>query len=126
MICVRVRNGFLDFVNAGHPPGILSTVETTAALLKATGPIISPVLNSSWEQHTIQVNRKSDRLVLFTDAIIEAESESGQYGLKRLVEEVGRCRIHGKALSEQILQSIRQFAVGRPMNDDLTLVIADL
>jgi sigma-B regulation protein RsbU (phosphoserine phosphatase) len=126
LICARVRNGSLDFVNAGHPPGILSTLETTAALLKATGPIISPVLNSSWEQHTIQVNRRSDRIVLFTDAIIEAESDSGEYGINRLIEEVGKRPIDGKALSEQILQSVRQFAVGRPIKDDLTLVIADL
>src|SRR5262244_2210502 len=88
--CARVRNGSLDFVNAGHPPGILSTVDRTAALLEATGPIISPALDSSWEQHTIQVNRSMDRVVLFTDAIIEAEAESEEYGLDRLLEEVGR------------------------------------
>jgi phosphoserine phosphatase RsbU/P len=126
LICARVRNGSLDFVNAGHPPGILSTPETSAALLNATGPIISPVLSPSWEQHTIQVKRRTDRIVLFTDAIIEAESESGEYGLDRLVEEVGKRPIHGKTLSEQILQSVRQFAVGRPLKDDMTLIIADL
>ena len=126
LICARVRNGSLDFVNAGHPPGILSTLETTAASLKATGPIISPALNVSWEQHTIQVKRRSDRIVLFTDAIIEAESESGEYGLDRLVEEISKRPMHGDALSQQILQSVRQFAVGRPISDDLTLVVADL
>jgi sigma-B regulation protein RsbU (phosphoserine phosphatase) len=126
LICARVRNGSLDFVNAGHPPGILSTVETSAALLKATGPIISPLLDASWEQHTIGVNRSVDRVVLFTDAIIEAESESGEYGLDRLVEEVGKRPIDGKTLSEQILQSVREFTIGRPAKDDLTLVVADL
>jgi len=126
LICARVRNGSLDFVNAGHPPGILSTLETAAALLKATGPIISPVLDPSWEQHTIRVNRDVDRVVLFTDAIIEAESESGEYGLNRLVEEVGKRPIDGKTLSEQILQSVREFTTGRPAKDDLTLLVADL
>ena len=125
LICARVRNGSLDFVNAGHPPGILSNLKTTA-LLEATGPIISPALKCSWEQHVIQVKPGSDRIVLFTDAIIEAESESGEYGLDRLVEEVSKRPIEGKALSEQILESVRQFAVGRPIKDDLTLVIADL
>jgi len=126
LICTRIQNGSLDFVNAGHPPGILSTLESSRALLKATGPIISPALRTSWEQHTVRVSRRSDRIVLFTDAIIEAESESGDYGLDRLVEEVGKRPLHGKTLSDQILQSVRHFTVGRPLKDDLTLIIADL
>jgi phosphoserine phosphatase RsbU/P len=126
LICTRVRNGSLDFVNAGHPPGILSNPETTAALLEATGPIISPALSCSWGQSTMQVKRGCDRIVLFTDAIIEAESESGEYGLDRLVKEVCKSPTDGNALSEQILESVRQFTAGRPIKDDLTLVIADL
>jgi phosphoserine phosphatase RsbU/P len=126
LICARVRNGSLDFVNAGHPPGILSTPETPAALLKATGPIISPALEFACEQHTIPIKRRSDRIVMYTDAIIEAESEAGEYGLDRLLEQVSKRPIRGNALSEQILRSVRQFAVGRPIEDDLTLVIADL
>jgi sigma-B regulation protein RsbU (phosphoserine phosphatase) len=126
LICARVRNGLLDFVNAGHPPGILSNGGTAATLLESTGPIISPALNFSWEQRTIRVTRGSDRLVLFTDAIIEVEAESGEYGVDRLVEAVRKGPMDGKALSEQILESVRQFTVGQPINDDLTLVIADL
>ena len=126
LICARVRNGSMDFVNAGHPPGILSNLETAAALLEATRPIISPALHCSWERCTIQVNRGSDRIVLFTDAVIEAESPAGEYGLDRLVEEVNKRPIHGNTLSEQILESVRRFTVGRPIKDDLTLLIADL
>jgi phosphoserine phosphatase RsbU/P len=126
LICVRVRNGSLDFVNAGHPPGIVSKLEAAPALLEATGPIISPALTCSWEQNTIEVKRGSDRIVLFTDAIIEAESESGEYGLDRLVMEVSKSPIDGSVLLEQILESIRRFTVGRPLQDDMTLVIANL
>jgi phosphoserine phosphatase RsbU/P len=126
LICTRVRNGSLDFVNAGHPPGIVWNLERAAALLEATGPIISPALSGSWEQHTIQVKRGCDRILLFTDAIIEAESESGDYGLNRLVKEVCKSPMDGNALSEQVLESVRQFTAGRPIKDDLTLVIADL
>lgn len=126
LICVRVRNGSMEFVNAGHPPGILSSGKTQPALLEATGPIISPALKFSWEQKVMQVKRGSDRLVLFTDALIEAESDLGAYGLDRLVEEVSKRPIEGVVLSEQIFQSIRIFAGSRRINDDLTLVIADL
>jgi phosphoserine phosphatase RsbU/P len=126
MICARVRNGFLDFVNAGHPPGILLTLEAPAALLKATCPIISPALEFPCEQYTIPVKRGTDRIVMYTDGLIEAESEKGEYGLDRLVEEVSKRPIRGNTLADQILQSVRQFTVGRPIKDDLTVVIADL
>jgi len=43
-----------------------------------------------------------------------------------LVEEVSKRPIHGNTLADQILQSVRQFMVGRPIKDDLTVVIADL
>jgi sigma-B regulation protein RsbU (phosphoserine phosphatase) len=126
LICARVRNECLDFVNAGHPPGILLNVKTPAALLEGTGPIISPALDGSWEQSKVSVQRGSDRMVLFTDGLIEAESESGQFGLARLVEEVGKTTIDGNALSERILERLRQFAAGQSLKDDLTLVVADL
>jgi hypothetical protein len=57
---------------------------------------------------------------------MEVESESGAYGLDRLVEEVTASPIDGDALSHKVLQSVEQFAAGRPIMDDLTLVIADL
>jgi sigma-B regulation protein RsbU (phosphoserine phosphatase) len=126
LICARVRNGSLDFVNAGHPPGILLNAATGVVLLESTGPIISPALISSWEQRTIRVERGCDRIVLFSDAVIEAEGESGQYGLDRLVTEVQKGPMDGKRLSEQVLESVRQFMAHRPISDDLTLVVADL
>ena len=126
LICTRIRDGCMDYVNAGHPPGILLTRESCAASLRATGPIISPVLEFSSEQHTIQIERGVDRLVMYTDGIIEAESDSGEFGLNRLVEEVSKRPANRNLLSEQILRSVRQFVVGRPMKDDLTLVVADL
>jgi phosphoserine phosphatase RsbU/P len=126
LICARLRDGSLEYVNAGHPSGILASPGDAVVLLEATGSIISPALVCSWEQRTMRVRRGSDRLVLFTDAIIEAENESGEYGLDRLVEKVTGSEIEGDALSQKILQSVHEFAAGRPIADDLTLVIADL
>jgi phosphoserine phosphatase RsbU/P len=126
LICARVRKGQLDFVNAGHPPGILSSVDAARPVLEPTGPIISPALKCSWEQRSIQVTPGSDRLVLYSDAIIEMESESGEYGIARLLAEVHKRPGEGKALADQILNSIMKFAEGRPIRDDVTIVIADL
>jgi sigma-B regulation protein RsbU (phosphoserine phosphatase) len=125
LICARVQDTGLDFVNAGHPPGILAS-SSCATLLEPTGPLVSPALVCSWEQRSIPVNRGSDRLVLFTDALLEAESDSGEYGLDRLLEQVRIRPIEAMALSQRILESVRQFAAAKPIEDDLTLVIADL
>jgi sigma-B regulation protein RsbU (phosphoserine phosphatase) len=125
LICARVQNGSLDFVNAGHPEGILASPGNSVTLLEPTGLLISPALKGTWQQRTIKVNHGSDRLVLFTDGIIEAESESEDFGLDRLIEEVSKGPIDGGALSEQIVERVRHFAAGCP-KDDLTLVVADL
>jgi serine phosphatase RsbU (regulator of sigma subunit) len=88
--------------------------------------MISPAFSSfSWEQHTIPIQNRN-RIVLFTDGIIETESESGMYGLERLVEQVTDNSVQGSVLSEQIVQGVHQFAAGRPIHDDLTLLVADL
>jgi sigma-B regulation protein RsbU (phosphoserine phosphatase) len=126
LICVRVRKGLLEFVNAGHPPGILRRLNTSAVLLPATGPLISPAFSGfSWEQHTVPIQKK-DRIVLFTDGVIETESESGMYGLERLIGHVIQDAVPGDVLLDDILESARHFAAGRPIHDDLTLVAADL
>src|SRR5262249_15614568 len=88
LICARIGKGRVEFVNAGHPPGILVKHEGATALLEATGPIISPAFsNSSWESHTISIRGKA-RVLLFTDGIVETESDAGDYGLERLVRHV--------------------------------------
>jgi sigma-B regulation protein RsbU (phosphoserine phosphatase) len=125
LICARIRNGILDYVNAGHPQGILSSPGSPPVLLEPTGLLISPALKCTWQQSTMKVNHGSDRLVLFTDGIIEAESELEDYGLDRLIEEVSKHPIDGRLLSEQLVEHVRRFATGCP-NDDLTLLVADL
>jgi len=126
LICVRIGKGMVEYVNAGHPAGILVKYESSTALLEATGPIISPaLLKSSWQTHTIPVPGKA-RLLLFSDGIIEAESDAGYYGFDRLIRQVSENTGGGDDLLDDILRNVRQFAAGRRIQDDLTLVAADV
>lgn len=126
LICARVQDSHIDYVNAGHPTGILTNDTATPVLLESTGPLISTALRCSWEQCTVTVRRGASRLILFTDGIIEAEAESIPYGLGRLLQEVILGPEDSNALSERILQSVRRHAGDRPIEDDLTLLVADL
>src|SRR5262249_32869550 len=108
------------------PPGILRRTSNSRVLLAATGPLISPAFSGLlWEQHSIPVQRK-DRIVLFTDGVIETESESGMYGLERLIDHRVNNNVPADVLLDGIVQSVYQFAAGRPIHDDLTLVAAEL
>ena len=94
--------------------------------MEATGPLISPAfLDFSWKQETLRF-RHQDRLLLFTDGIEDVGGEQGVFGLGRIVEEVTRNRGSGVCLLDQILTSVREFTGGRLIQDDLTLLTADL
>ena len=126
LFCARIRDGWLEYVNAGHPPGILVRSGLPPVLLHSTAPILSPALVCSPSQRTVEVSRGSDRLVLFTDAILEVESELGDYGLDRLVDVVTGGARDGEGLCCKVLESLQEFAAGRPIMDDVTLLVADL
>jgi phosphoserine phosphatase RsbU/P len=128
LVCVRISTvrSLLEYVNAGHPPGILWGTDRGAVLMEATGPLISPaLLNSSWKQETLRF-RSQDRLLLFTDGIEDVGGEGGFFGLRRIVQEVTKHPGDGVRLLDQLLNSVREFTAGRRIQDDLTLLTADL
>lgn len=128
VLCVRSSSagGILEYVNAGHPPGILWRTGCLPTLLEATGPLISPAFpKSSWVQETLATEHQ-DRLLLFTDGIPETEGDQGFLGLDRLVREVQNDQREGPELLDQILRSAREFSGGRRLQDDLTLLTANL
>ena len=126
LICARVMQSgpLLEYVNAGHPPGILWRKGCMPVLLESTGPLISPAFpDSSWNQETLRPERE-DRLLLFTDGIAEAGGEQGLYGLERIMDEMKRSQPHGSDLLDHILEAVKRFSGGRPIHDDLTLMTA--
>jgi phosphoserine phosphatase RsbU/P len=128
LICVRISacQTLLEYVNAGHPPGILWGPDREPALMEATGPLISPALpNSSWKQETLRFCPE-DRILLFTDGIEDVGGDRGFFGLAGIVQEVTQNPKGGAPLLDQILSAVRKFSGGRRIQDDLTLLTADL
>jgi len=130
--CARIhsRSGTLEYVSAGHPPGLLLRSEGALALLESSAPLIHPLLPDwHWEQRVVPIHR-GDRLFLYTDGLIEAMSSSGEeFGLERLQHAVGRCGERqdgneGGAFLSAIRRELRSFTEGRPLGDDLTLLVA--
>jgi sigma-B regulation protein RsbU (phosphoserine phosphatase) len=67
----------------------------------------------------------ADSLFLFTDGSSEARDASGgEYGVDRLAKLVGYQRtLAPEALAAACLKELRNFSLGAPKVDDLTLLI---
>jgi sigma-B regulation protein RsbU (phosphoserine phosphatase) len=127
LICARlsVSNLVLEYVNAGHPPGILWGKHPALTFLEATGPLISPAFPSfSWVQKTLRLE-EDHHLLLYTDGVEEVGGETGFFGLERIVEGVAKNPDGGITLLDEILRSVREFSGGRRLQDDLTLITAN-
>ena len=138
-ILVRNRNshfvtlllGYIDqatrifhFASAGHPAWHLSAAGKTSQL-PGTGLPLGIQSGASWETHKTQPLGVGDFLLIMTDGITEATSESGElFGNQRLIEFV---RSHKEESAEEIVKLLHehlgQFSSGKPQLDDMTMVI---
>lgn len=128
VFCARVSSEepLLEYVNAGHPPGLLWGRRRDTTSLDSTGPMISPAWpNPRWERNSVTLS-DGDRLLLYTDGVTETHGEHGLFGVERIVEETRRSPQGGGGLLESILRAQREFSAGRPLQDDVTLLTVGL
>lgn len=115
----------LTYVNAGHPPGLLWNPRDGFRELAASAfPIgVMPEVEYVSRELTLIT---SDRLVLVTDGLLEAFAPTGElFGTDRLKQLiVNHATATPSELLNTILIAVRAFAGDRPLQDDLTLLVA--
>jgi sigma-B regulation protein RsbU (phosphoserine phosphatase) len=69
-----------------------------------------------------------DRLVLYTDGLVERTDPAGtEYGTRRLQRALrARAALGAAEMLDAILDDVSAYAAGRPADDDVTLVVAEL
>jgi len=126
--------GFLDaegqvlhYVNAGHPPPLLMRARVDGAdseWLAEGGTVVGLLPGMPYAAGTARL-APGDRLVVFSDGLSEAaDDEDREFGSEGILAAVraGRGR-SSAAAAEDVLQAVRTFAGGRPLADDLTLLV---
>jgi sigma-B regulation protein RsbU (phosphoserine phosphatase) len=113
-------DGAVELVNAGHCAPIVARTNGGMELIESHGPIVGLAPGPRWRPETVDL-APGDRLVLYTDGLVEAEDETGEpFGLDRLV---ALLRINPPETPlETFLSDARRFSGGR-QTDDVTLFV---
>jgi serine phosphatase RsbU (regulator of sigma subunit)/pSer/pThr/pTyr-binding forkhead associated (FHA) protein len=120
---IDLAKGHLMVASAGHPLPLVrsATGEVTEIGKTGDGPLGLDE-NAQFTQHEYEID-KGDRVVLFTDGVIEALNRADElYGDPRLNEAVRRPAADAEVVVLQITADVRAFADGRAQSDDITVV----
>ncbi len=120
------KNTF-TYVNAGHNPPYLLKNDAQgvkATELTKTGTLLGIFGENTWESKTLQIDL-GDVLVLYTDGITEAQTNSGSfYGSDRLIRTlVNQFNPSAEQYRNAILENVQAFTGNAPRLDDITLVV---
>ena len=113
----------LTFVNAGHNPPLVVSADGSVRRLATGGMVLGVFEEADFEQERIRLE-PGDRIVMFTDGIVEAENPAGDdFGDSRLTDVIVRRRAaSATTLVDGIFEQVTRFAAG-PLQDDATVVV---
>jgi sigma-B regulation protein RsbU (phosphoserine phosphatase) len=114
--------GRLRYVNCGHPEPILARADGTVARLDPTGTVVGAFPEAAFGAGSAEL-RAGDVLVVFSDGVIEAPVDGGEYGDGGLVRRVMECRAEGAGgVIQRILDDVMPDD-GQDQYDDITLMV---
>lgn len=118
------RDGTLDYINAGHLPGLLVNGSGSTRRLESGAIPIGVFPDTRFTAGRIRFEA-GDLLVVFTDGLTEARN-SGQeeFGMDRLIATLVKHKDNPvTGLPEAILEEVASFTAGAVPDDDITLLV---
>ncbi|KAA3612005.1 MAG: hypothetical protein D8M58_19860 [Calditrichaeota bacterium] len=129
---VDLKSGRITFVRAGHnnPYYLNAGGEVNELNMKGIGIGLtkdSTIFKNSLEKHELVLN-ENDKLVLYTDGLIEAtrviNNAEEQYGEEKLIQKLSTYKNKNASfIINDLTSDVEKFFSGQPKNDDLTLLV---
>ena len=115
----------MTYVNAGHPPALVRRGEEVIELCPTAQPV------GFFDAMDIEVKtfmfRAGDRLLLYTDGIIEAANLPGElFGMDRLKQELLSDNSNHMTFLDTLFVALERFGIPDPPVDDCTALIVDI
>ena len=126
VVVADLERNELRYASAGHPAGIVRTVDGTKILFlgeEGPGPGLGLFGDAEYETHRVALD-EIRHLLLFTDGIYEVENRSGEAFLQdRLVQVVEDARDGGlEEMLDSVLERVLSFAGSQQFDDDVCLL----
>ncbi len=111
------------YVSAGHPPPLQIRSDGTTLLGLTTGLPIGVFPEATFEEAVMQLDSR-DRVVLYTDGILEAEnSQEEEFGQDRLVRTLrDHCQESVQTELDSVVDEVRRWTGKSSLADDVSLL----
>lgn len=120
------NSGLLSYCSGGHPPALIAGRDGRVEILEASSLIVGAFPDAEYEESQATI-RKGDRLVFYTDGVIEAKGPGSElFGLQRLIDLVKpSASLSPDDVTTLILSRINDFTSGA-LSDDIAIMIVAL
>ena len=117
----------LNYSIGGHPPPILVEAKGGLRFLETSCPGLLMVPKFKFTQHELKLH-KGDRIVIYTDGLVEARSESSElFGDERLAEILAASTgFELMAIVDEIELRLAEFRGRAQVTDDISLIVAEM
>lgn len=115
-------DGTMQIANAGHCPPLILRADGTIEEIGSTGPPVGILPVARWCSTRTRLG-KGDTLLLYSDGLIESQSESCQEFTLGKVRDLLTNRPHpsARALTQYLRDAVHEHSLGK-RDDDLTLL----
>jgi len=128
---IDIANGRVLYANAGHPPPLLwRSSKKELSRFPLGGTILGPFPELVYENATLDLE-EDDRIILYTDGIIETRSRTGEFfGDDRLEAFIkGHSSDSADCIADKFIEHLSRWSgrsQERALDDDLTLIVVDV
>ncbi len=112
------------YINAGHNPPVMIDSAGNVTTLDATGLILGVLQNQIYEKKVVHIEPGAV-IAIFTDGLEEAMNPDGEiFGQERIIETLKQTlELSSRDIVKTIQDKAVEFCAGRPLHDDLTMIV---
>ena len=121
---IDLNDGTVEYVNAGHPPMLISRSTEPFVAVDASQGLISGVLADNEYTAAYATLERGDRLVLYTDGITEARDTGRNfYGEQRLTNFLSNGNsVSSAEIVNELFNDVEVFSKDAEQSDDITVL----